>query len=754
MPGKMQQVICTGNACNKQTVDFLHTLGDEVHMVKGDYEEVGCACSPLDISVPSQTILHYPPLRIGVLHGHQIVPAGERRALSYQAESMDVDVLISGSTHQVEAYEEEGRFFLNPGSATGAWITTSPLGAQTKVFTSGANEKTASDDARSPAKNVPPHHALSLDADAAQMGTTPSFACTSSSLTSTGHPGRGSGRLHIPAPSGRNQGGQSGVQEARGSLTHGRIGCDLDRGCTGRRGLHIAREQFVARASRSTIMRVAALRNGLSAPRAVRRRSLVPNVPADGRRGLAIPVNPMTSVDHMLGSVEPAPPKAMTSTADVFSDIMDEPENYELLSHILRPESIHGGSAFNAQIDRLRSNAAGAGRRSTALPDSDHLLQQALDAAHKRWSAGTSTNALHEEGVRALEHYITQAARALQQATEAQRPIHLPALSTMLKERANRQLSSELAYEPSPKPDRAVRRTTAASSEKEAREAADDGVLLLCYVDGLDTGHERIHICSGFAVEGGGALEPGEGAGTGPLVLSCYHTAESACRKNKDTETPAASATFAMTRKGHVYPVRALLSCMHESDLVLFQLAEQPIRMDPSTSTFHPVAQSSLRMLPVSPYPAVVNLPIAVSSFGGWVPRLDNGDAFVPALSSVETARNRWAPARILGYKDAAGGEAHTGTYDELAHMVFSLQPGPDTPPGLRPNALEAHRLHFPLPGSSGGPVVDTSTGSVVGVVRGNRTSQLHGCQGDAVPSERIFEFFALPGFGKHRPKN
>ena len=33
---------------------------------------------------------------------------------------MDVDVLLWGGTHKFEAYETEGKFFVNPGSATGA----------------------------------------------------------------------------------------------------------------------------------------------------------------------------------------------------------------------------------------------------------------------------------------------------------------------------------------------------------------------------------------------------------------------------------------------------------------------------------------------------------------------------------------------------------------------------------------------------------------------------------------------------------
>lgn len=66
-------------------------------------------------------------MRIGVIHGHQIVPSGDKISLSLLADSMNVDILISGFTHQLEAYRQEGRFYLNPGSATGAWSLDMPF---------------------------------------------------------------------------------------------------------------------------------------------------------------------------------------------------------------------------------------------------------------------------------------------------------------------------------------------------------------------------------------------------------------------------------------------------------------------------------------------------------------------------------------------------------------------------------------------------------------------------------------------------
>lgn len=92
---------------------------------------------PLQIPTapPSQIITHG-PLRIGIIHGHQVVPLGDTESLSAVARKLDVDILVSGATHKFEAFEFEGRFFINPGSATGAF-TFSKLGS-----TSGkANEK-------------------------------------------------------------------------------------------------------------------------------------------------------------------------------------------------------------------------------------------------------------------------------------------------------------------------------------------------------------------------------------------------------------------------------------------------------------------------------------------------------------------------------------------------------------------------------------------------------------------------------------
>ena len=51
------------------------------------------------------------------------MPPGDADSLLIAARQMDVDVLLWGGTHRFEAYELEGKFFVNPGSATGAMST-------------------------------------------------------------------------------------------------------------------------------------------------------------------------------------------------------------------------------------------------------------------------------------------------------------------------------------------------------------------------------------------------------------------------------------------------------------------------------------------------------------------------------------------------------------------------------------------------------------------------------------------------------
>ena len=40
VPGKIQQIICTGNVCDRETWDYLRTVAPDVRGVRGDFDEV------------------------------------------------------------------------------------------------------------------------------------------------------------------------------------------------------------------------------------------------------------------------------------------------------------------------------------------------------------------------------------------------------------------------------------------------------------------------------------------------------------------------------------------------------------------------------------------------------------------------------------------------------------------------------------------------------------------------------------------
>ena len=78
-----------------QLVEWVETLAvtkNQVHIVKGDFDELP--------NFPIRKVLQVGNVKIGVIHGHEIVPWGDVEALAAVQRELDCDILVSGHTHQ------------------------------------------------------------------------------------------------------------------------------------------------------------------------------------------------------------------------------------------------------------------------------------------------------------------------------------------------------------------------------------------------------------------------------------------------------------------------------------------------------------------------------------------------------------------------------------------------------------------------------------------------------------------------------
>jgi vacuolar protein sorting-associated protein 29 len=120
VPNKMQHILCTGNLCSKPVEDYLRRLAPSVHITRGDMD----AASGLN-QLPEQKVIKIGEFRVGLCHGHQVVPWGDPEALANLQRKLDVDILITGHTHKNDVYEYEGKYIINPGSITVAYSSQS-----------------------------------------------------------------------------------------------------------------------------------------------------------------------------------------------------------------------------------------------------------------------------------------------------------------------------------------------------------------------------------------------------------------------------------------------------------------------------------------------------------------------------------------------------------------------------------------------------------------------------------------------------
>lgn len=125
---KISEVLCLGNLTNSfETLKGLYLISPTFHLVRGEYDNDEIILQQLSglqkkeiKSIPVYKIVNVHNIRIGFTNGHQVVPRNDPLSLLALTREWDVDILVWGGTHKAEAFEMEGKLFVNPGSLTGA----------------------------------------------------------------------------------------------------------------------------------------------------------------------------------------------------------------------------------------------------------------------------------------------------------------------------------------------------------------------------------------------------------------------------------------------------------------------------------------------------------------------------------------------------------------------------------------------------------------------------------------------------------
>jgi len=114
---KFTRILCTGNFGNIETYEWFKSLlspGHDFNCVKNDFQET-------NLSFPEFLTIKSNDFKIGIINGYQIVPWGDLTSLSSISKQLECDVLISGFTHVNGVYNFEGKWFINPGTISGAF---------------------------------------------------------------------------------------------------------------------------------------------------------------------------------------------------------------------------------------------------------------------------------------------------------------------------------------------------------------------------------------------------------------------------------------------------------------------------------------------------------------------------------------------------------------------------------------------------------------------------------------------------------
>jgi vacuolar protein sorting-associated protein 29 len=113
---KFQHILSTGNIGNKETYTWLQTL----LATKSKLTNIK-SLSDDGSQLNDKEIIKIGDFKIGLISSGLIVPCNDIEMLSSMQKKLDVDILVSGGSCKNDVFILEDKYFINPGSFSGAY---------------------------------------------------------------------------------------------------------------------------------------------------------------------------------------------------------------------------------------------------------------------------------------------------------------------------------------------------------------------------------------------------------------------------------------------------------------------------------------------------------------------------------------------------------------------------------------------------------------------------------------------------------
>lgn len=104
----VELILHAGDLTSLDVVEELEKIAP-VMAVQGNMDRVN------GINLPKAKTLEVEGVKIGIAHG-EVYPRADTQQLVYLAKQLDVDILVSGHSHQPKIEQTDGVLLINPGS--------------------------------------------------------------------------------------------------------------------------------------------------------------------------------------------------------------------------------------------------------------------------------------------------------------------------------------------------------------------------------------------------------------------------------------------------------------------------------------------------------------------------------------------------------------------------------------------------------------------------------------------------------------